>query len=320
MQLSITPIQNETFSWDLGVNYFQNKIKAEYILDDMHLNIWNESNIINRWYMGETIDNLYSRQYLTVEDNDSPYFGYVLLDDEGYPKRNMVNDRLLGNINHDFNMGFNSNFRYKNFSLSVLFDWRQGGVFISNTMRYLTSGGLLKSTLEGSNKEDIFQNESIWVGGRDETHGGLPWSGGNPWTPDNLNNASFIPGVYEDEEGNYVLNDGNPKTTIFITPKEAIYKTNWNYPDNWMYSASFIKLREVAISYVFPSKITENIFIERMRFSIVGSNFLLWSEAGKAGIDPEHNYFIGGGKFSRGMENYSIPPVTSWGFKLNIEI
>lgn len=53
------------------------------------------------------------------------------IDEEG-------NDQfVIGNVNPDFNMGFNSSFSWKNLSLFVLFDWRKGGDVYNLTKQWV---------------------------------------------------------------------------------------------------------------------------------------------------------------------------------------
>ncbi|WCC45483.1 hypothetical protein PJW08_05225 [Tenacibaculum finnmarkense] len=73
---------------------------------------------------GEKLGNMYGRKF-------ERHNGKIVYKD-GKP---VVNDKLqlLGNYNPDFSLGFKNSFKYKNFDLSVLMDWKQGGTIISRT-------------------------------------------------------------------------------------------------------------------------------------------------------------------------------------------
>ncbi len=76
---------------------------------------------------------------LRVTDETSPYYNYPLLP-EGEDAEWQGEDEYskVGNYNPDFIMGLQSALSYKNFTLSMTFDWSSGGQYVSQTWRYLT--------------------------------------------------------------------------------------------------------------------------------------------------------------------------------------
>ena len=58
-------------------------------------------------------------------------------------------------------------------------------------------------------------------------------------------------------------------------------------------SASYIKLRDISLSYVLPSSITDKINIDQIRLRAQMNNIMLWKDNDK-GIDPEFHDAIGG--------------------------
>ena len=78
-----------------------------------------------------------------VNQNGLPVF---LLDEKGNQMQVQV-----GNINPDFNLSFNSIFRFKNFSAFVLWDWKQGGN-VYNQTKQTTFKELLHPDIDQSNK------------------------------------------------------------------------------------------------------------------------------------------------------------------------
>ncbi|MEN8193250.1 MAG: SusC/RagA family TonB-linked outer membrane protein [Bacteroidota bacterium] len=57
---------------------------------------------------------------------------FKVLDENGEPK-----EMLIGNVNPDFRMGFNTNLSYKNFSVYTLWKWKKGGDIYNATAQYL---------------------------------------------------------------------------------------------------------------------------------------------------------------------------------------
>src|SRR5690606_17126368 len=95
-------------------------------------------------WLGEEIGTIYDRAMVRVEDVNSPYYGWPILDEDGYENSdsNLQDENgkrvapIIGNFNPDFNVGMTTSISYKNWSLSMNFDWRAGGQFVSQTHRY----------------------------------------------------------------------------------------------------------------------------------------------------------------------------------------
>jgi TonB-linked SusC/RagA family outer membrane protein len=79
------------------------------------------------------------------------------------------------------------------------------------------------------------------------------------------------------------------------------------------YSADFVKLRSLVLSYTIPAKTLKNI-AQGITISLVGRN-LLYLKKDSPNIDPESNYSNG---FSYGLEYGSLPSTKSFGFNLNV--
>src|SRR5690606_9827569 len=133
-----------------------------------------------------------------------------------------------GNYNPDFIMGLQTGLRFKNFSLNATFDWRSGGQFVSQTMRYLSEGMLtqtwidrlvhpgdlggkpskeLKDWVVSNADEFIFSEYVRPIGGPTPEFGGFPEN----FSGYTLNDATFAPGVMGtyDENGKFILEQEN---------------------------------------------------------------------------------------------------------------
>lgn len=81
--------------------------------------------------------------------------------------------------------------------------------------------------------------------------------------------------------------------------------------------ASFIKFRQLAFGYNFPSKILGKA-IKGLNLSLVGRNlFTIMKKTDN--IDPEANYSSTGGGLTQGLELGGVPPVRSYGINLNVK-
>ena len=101
--------------------------------------------------VGGSYGDLYGQ---TLKVNDQ---GRILVTSEGYPIPSGTKD-LLGNSNPDFRIGFNNNFTYKDFSLSILIDGSFGGQVMSLTDMYLDFAGVSKESGEARNNGGVEVN------------------------------------------------------------------------------------------------------------------------------------------------------------------
>ena len=92
--------------------------------------------------------------------------------------------------------------------------------------------------------------------------------------------------VQYDAEGN-IIND-----TRQYAPNEQVvnyenYMTTYHSRayGNHFYDLSFLKLREVSLSYNFPAKLLENSFLKAATISLIGRNLALWAKVDY--IDPD---------------------------------
>ena len=79
------------------------------------------------------------------------------------------------------------------------------------------------------------------------------------------------------------------------------------------FDASYVKLREVKVSYALPSVLMRKIAVKNGSISVVGRNLLLWSDV--PNIDPEVSAYDG--QF-QGVEAMSLPSLRSIGMALNL--
>jgi hypothetical protein len=147
---------------------------------------------------------------------------------------------VIGNANPDWTGGVNNQLRYKNFSLSFLIDTRQGGDLFSLDLFYGMGTGLYPETVLLNDK-------------------------GNPSRAAVADGGGIIlPGVDADGKANTVRR-ANSEGTLGYREPTAIA----------IYDASFVKLREVVLSYSMPTEVVNRLRpFKGMDFSIVGRN--LW--------------------------------------------
>ena len=145
--LAIAPIQKRNFRWSTQFNFSRNVATVQDLpqgTSKLTLGYNRVYDNINQTVFvqveeGGRIGDLYGTGYKKTDD------GEFIVDADG----NFIVDnelKKLGNYNADFMLGFNNRFDYKNWNVSFLFDWRQGGIIVSRTLALAGVAGQLKET------------------------------------------------------------------------------------------------------------------------------------------------------------------------------
>ena len=93
--------------------------------------------------------------------------GVKIYDKDGYPIRSAAAEQIaLGR--HPISGGFNNTFKYKNWKLDMLVDFRQGGSIVSATNYFAYAYGRGKETLEG--------RDGLTILGADESGNSKTWN------------------------------------------------------------------------------------------------------------------------------------------------
>ena len=119
-------------------------------------------------------------------------------------------------------------------------------------------------------------------------------------------------GVQEDGNGGYV-----PNTTP-ATLNEYWYRYSRNTwaAETMLEDGSWLKLRNLYLSYNLPKKWLSDSFVKRVRFDFAVSNYVLWSR--NQGWDPEGSTYAAGSNIY-GFIGYSTPLTTNFSFGLNVD-
>lgn len=187
--------------------------------------------------------------------------------------------QVLGNGVYKVTGGWRNEFTYKNITLAFLIDFKAGAKLFSGTNLSLYSNGLHKNTLQGRGAD----GKGTMVGD----------------------------GVMSDGKGGYV------KNTVAVSAQDywqAI--TNQNIAEEFVYNASFIKLRELSIGYTLPQAwLNKQTLIKGVTLSLVGRN--LWTILKHTdNIDPESAYNNGN---AQGLELNGYPATRNVGFNVNVK-
>lgn len=280
VQLGLTPVKLKDFSWDINVNYSRNKSKVVSL---------DKENRLQSYILGSdgtvqilaAVGQPYGAIYGNAFQRDAN--GQVIIAADGTPVIDPT-QKYLGKFTPNWLGSINNSFTYKGINLSVLVDAHIGGSIYSGTNSTGTYTGVLASTLPG----------------RGTANGGLSYSDGQ---------TTFHDGIIF----NGVKADGSKNTTVLSA--QAYYKALTNADEPFVYSASYIKLREVKLGYTIPQKWAKSIGFQGASFAVVGRN--LWIIHKNApNIDPETAFNTGNGQ---GLEDLTLPTVRNIGFNVNLK-
>jgi len=158
MAINATPIQTDDFSWNLNVNLFQQNNEVVE-LDPTVTNIGQGGTWAADLRVAEGLPYmaLFGQDYMYHEN------GQRLVDANG---AYMFTDNrvFLGSAIADWTGGVNTAFNYKNFSLSSLFDFQEGGVIHSTSLQWAKYSGMHPETVSFNGESDTRANGMVLPG------------------------------------------------------------------------------------------------------------------------------------------------------------
>lgn len=284
------PVITKDFQWNTTLNFAYNKSKIVSLgdLTDQFSTPDASSRVggafINN-VVGKKYGEIYGYKYLR---NDK---GEIIHDKNGYAMRTEKKESLGCGV-PKFTGGFRNEFKYKDFNLSLLLDYRFGSKIFSGTNNQLYATGLHKNTLAGRDGWYASEAERVHQNIKPEN-----------WKP----TGGYV--------GKGVTESGAPNTTM-VNPQEYWRQVNnQEIAEEYVQSADFIKLRELSIGYNFPKSLLKNGVVKGLYVSLVGRN--LWTIMKHTdNVDPESAYNNGNGQ---GLELNGYPPTRSFGFNVNVK-
>lgn len=310
IQLGAVPIQtSKGFRWNLDLNYGANSSKVVKLDDEGLITSYQlySSGIQILASVGEAYGTLFGTSY--VRDAN----GNVVVDANGLPKISTTN-KTLGKFTPDWTGGISNTFSYRSLSLSFLIDASVGGSIFSNTNKTGKYTGVLANTLSG----------------RDAEYGGL-WY----YTDAMGNNVrlSESPSYSVSSDGLYYAQVNGQSTRVYqdgimvegvtesgskneeVVSAEKYYHRIYSIAEANVYDASYVKLREVALSYRLPRLWTQKLHLQEASVTLTGRN--LWTiYKSVPNIDPESALTTGN---AQGVEAYSLPTTRSFGVNLSVK-
>lgn len=275
LMISGTPIERPNFSWDVSLNLARNRNKVVELAEGL------DNRQLQSAFWGMTLNAKINEPWGLLRGNGFTYdeaTGLPVIRENGSFVRN---DNIeLGTILPDATGGFRNTFTYKNFDLTAFMEFQLGGQFYSVTKMFSTYSGLAEETA-GLNDRGVPMRDPVSEGG-----------------------GIRIDGVTETGE----------RLTVYREPS-AHYKGLFQFHENWIYDATYFKLRELRLGYTLPSKLISNLPIQSANFAVMARN--LWLIHTKVeGLDPSE--FGSGANGFAYFESGQLPGVRSIGFNLRV--
>lgn len=146
--LNVEAIRRDNFVWSADINFSANRATVHNLPGDLDRVELSDSWAGSAQGAAFVDGTLFGINGPTWKRNDS---GELLLDNEGRPQVNTVLEQI-GDRNPDWIAGVTNTFRYKQFGLSFMWDFRVGGDIYNSTEAALVSSGLSTKTLDRNTK------------------------------------------------------------------------------------------------------------------------------------------------------------------------
>ena len=282
LAVNATPVSTGVFTWNVNVNWFANRnmvVSLAEGIDNYYMGgLWDVS--INA-AVGEPYGTIKGTDFIYIDPNDRE--SSKVVDADGYYLESEEGDLVLGNVNPDWNMGISNSVTYKNFSLSALIDIQKGGDIYSLNTKYGRATGVYSETVGNNDK-------------------------GNPMR-DHVDDGGGM------RYPNTVYEDGSENTSYVRASHWGGYWYYGNTPTAaYVFDASYIKLRELSLTYALPKSIIGKTPFTNISLSLVGRNLAILFDNVKH-FDPETGQSAGN---VQGLESGAYPTARTFGFNLKL--
>ena len=288
-----TPVQTKDFTFDLTMNFAHNtstvkELAPEFNANYIYLNGDGLMPVKVGAVTGGKLGDIYANNLLRRDDK-----GNVVIGSDGLPmpvtsqdaNGNLEQYKLdhpIGNIQPDLLMSVTPSFTYKGVNLTAMFDMRFGGDIVSVSEGMATSVGTSERTLERGELKTINGLSDYYM---------------------------VVPGVTV---------DGQPNTKEVSAQAYysaiGLYSSTKGYAEEFLHSASYIKLKELSLGYSFPRQLLKKTPFTSLKLSFVARNlcFLMKHTPG----NPDGGYDTS--MFSQALDFAAVPYTRTFGFNVNV--
>jgi TonB-linked SusC/RagA family outer membrane protein len=297
LSLHATPLKTKDFAWETRLNWTKNRNQVVSLYKDESGNEVTNLQLASL-QTSVTINARVGEPYGVICGSDYVYHenGGKLIGEDGLYVITQANNHVLGNVNPEWTGGWGNTFTYKNLALGFLIDVQKGGSVFSLDMYYGGATGVYKESATLNDLGNPKRDPIVWNNPDDPSQGYASTSGG-----------TIYPGV---------LADGTPNN-IRVDDGDFGYDGYNAYPQRAVvYDASYVKLRELSLTYTFPkSLLTKSRCFSDASLSLVGSNLWIFHK-NLPYADPESSQSSGN---IQGFQSGVTPAERTFGVTLSVQ-
>ena len=288
MMVYTTPIQTKDLTFNLNMNFAHNRSIVKELAPGVQRIYFNGDNnmpVRVGAVVGGKLGDIYANNLM--KRNAA---GQVIVNAQGLPQPATGNGNLeqyllsnpIGNIQPDLLMSVTPSLTFKGISLTAMFDMRFGGSIMSVSEGMATSVGTSERTLNRGEYKEISGVKDYYM---------------------------VVPGVKEDGSINDI-----PVSAQAYYSTIGIYKSQKGYAEEFIHSASYIKLKELSLGYSFPQRMLKKTPFTALKLSFVARNlcFLMKHTPG----NPDGGYDTT--MFSQALDFAAVPYTRTFGFSINV--
>ncbi|MDR0429634.1 MAG: SusC/RagA family TonB-linked outer membrane protein [Tannerellaceae bacterium] len=247
----ITPVRAKDWEWTVNAAFTKNTGKVLELWDNLkEYNIVSWRGIEYRMRLGEKIGTFQVPDVDRVKDKNSPYYGYMIVNNNGFPTQSATDKKIIGSSQPDFILGLNTSLKYKHWAMTIVGDWHKGGWMTSNTS-YITH-------FNGNSTQTVFneRNSHIWP-----------------------NSVKVVNGEY--------VENNIPAMSHQACYWVGNYSYNPLVRDDIVLPKDFFKIREITLTYDMPKKLLSSTPLSKLSLSLIGRNLFLFTPKKNNYVDPE---------------------------------
>ena len=286
-----TPVKTKDFNFDLTMNFSKNISRVDELANGVdHIYFNGDSNMPVKVgaRAGGKLGDIYANNLLKRDAN-----GQMIIGEDGLPMpvtsadaggnlEQYILDHPIGNIEPKLLMSVTPSLNYKGVSLTAMFDMRFGGEVVSVSEGMATSVGTSERTAYRGEYKELNGVKDYYM---------------------------VAPGVTA---------DGKPNTKEVSAQAYyshiGLYKAQKGFAEMFVHSASYIKLKELALGYSLPKSLLRKTPLTNVKLSFVARNlcFLLKHTPG----NPDGGYDTS--MFSQALDFAAVPYTRTFGFSVNV--
>jgi TonB-linked SusC/RagA family outer membrane protein len=282
LDLKTTPVKLANgFQWDMNLNFSQVENKVVELFQGINeLNLSNFYGLTGDASLGQIFATV-GEQYPTVKVlayKRDPAGRVIVNSETGYPSL-APGLKTIGQTNPKYRLGLTTSLKYKGFGLNAVAEYRAGNYIYHGLASTMWFTGVAQATAAYGRERFVMPNS-----------------------------------VIANADGSYTPNTN-------ITVKDGglgAWDSNLRrYGENFVTSAAFWKLRELALSYNVPNKLLSTTkFIKSASVGLVGRNLITLLPKENLYTDPE---FANTTTNAVGLNsNAQTPPTRTYGFTVNL--